>query len=74
MLEKINNPSDLKRLNGQELEDLAKELGRSENTLRVHFDRTKENLAKKGIIIERYGTGKTAKYTLKYEKCQNDTK
>ena len=25
------------------LEDLAKELGRSENTLRVHFDRTKEN-------------------------------
>ena len=70
----IISKKGVKNMDFLTLEDLAKELGRSENTLRVHFDRTKENLAKKGIIIERYGTGKTAKYTLEYEKCQNNTK
>lgn len=47
------------------LEELAKEVGRSVNTLK-HFNRTKENLAKKGIIINRYGTGSSAKYTVEY--------
>lgn len=50
------------------LSELAKEINRSENTLRVHFDRTRENLAKKGIIIEKYGAGITAKYTVEYKK------
>ena len=48
------------------LEELAKEIDRSPDTLRKHFDRTKENLAKKGIYIERYGSGKTGKYTINY--------
>lgn len=48
------------------LEELAKEIDRSPDTLKKHFDRTKENLAKKGIYIERYGSGKTGKYTINY--------
>ena len=53
------------------LEELSKRIGRSEQTLACHFQRTKENLAKKGIHIEKYGSGKTAEYTLKYE-CDLD--
>ena len=53
------------------LEELSKRIGRSEQTLACHFQRTKENLAKKGIYIEKYGSGKTAEYTLKYE-CDLD--
>jgi hypothetical protein len=34
--------------------------------LKKHFDRTKANLAKKGIIIQRYGTGDNGKYTVEY--------
>ena len=56
------------------LQEVCKKLNLSEATIQHSFVRTQKNLAKKGIIIERYGTGKTAKYTLKYEKCQNDTK
>jgi predicted transcriptional regulator len=48
------------------LEELAAEVGRSVNTLKKHFDRTKANLAKKGIIIQRYGTGDNGKYTVEY--------
>lgn len=50
------------------LDELAVELNRSKNTLRVHFERTKANLEKKGIYIERYGTGIAAKYTVEYKK------
>lgn len=46
--------------------ELCKLLGKSETTLLHNFTRTKENLAKKGIIIEKNGTGKTADYTLSY--------
>lgn len=48
------------------LEELAKEINRSPYTLEKHFERTKENLAKKGVFIERYGTGKNGKYTVNY--------
>ena len=50
------------------LSELAQEIGRSESTLKKAFDRTKENLAKKGVHIERYGTGSSAKYTVEYYK------
>lgn len=53
------------------LEELSLRLGRSEQTLACHFERTKENLAKKGIYIEKYGSGRTAEYTLTY-KCDLD--
>ena len=48
------------------LKELSQRLGRSEATLASHFERTKTNLAKKGIYIEKYGSGKTAEYTLQY--------
>lgn len=50
------------------LSELAQEIGRSENTLKKWFERTKNNLEKKGVHIERYGTGSTAKYTVEYYK------
>jgi transcriptional antiterminator len=50
------------------LEQLASAICRSESTIRVHFKRTKETLAKKGIYIEKYGNGKAARYTLEYRK------
>lgn len=53
------------------IEELSKRIGRSEKTLACHFQRTKENLAKKGIYIEKYGSGRTAEYTLQYE-CDLD--
>lgn len=49
------------------LEELAKEVNRSPYTLEKHFERTKTNLAKKGIIIQRVGAGKNAKYTVEYK-------
>ena len=45
---------------------LCRILGKSEATLLHNFNRTKENLAKKGIIIEKNGVGRTADYTLSY--------
>lgn len=48
------------------IEELAKELGRSENSILKNYKRTKENLAKKGIFISRSGTGKNAKYKIEY--------
>ena len=45
---------------------LCRILGKSEATLLHNFTRTKENLAKKGIIIEKNGVGRSADYTLSY--------
>jgi len=50
------------------LSELAKEIGRSESTLKKWFERTKRNLERKGVHIERYGTGFSAKYTVEYYK------
>ncbi len=49
------------------LEELAKEVGRAESTLKKNFKTTKANLEKKGVIINRYGTGSSAKYTVEYK-------
>ena len=48
------------------LEELAQRTGHAESTLRTKWNRTKENLAKKGIIIEKKGYGQNADYTLYY--------
>lgn len=50
------------------LEETMKELNRSRCTLTTHFKRTQDNLIKKGIYLERYGTGTAAKYTIEYRK------
>lgn len=49
------------------LSELAEKIHRSEKTLLKNFNRTKENLAKKGIYIERFGGGKNTWYNVKYE-------
>lgn len=46
--------------------ELSEAVGRKESTLLKNFKQTKENLAKKGIIINKYGAGKTAVYTVEY--------
>ena len=49
------------------LQEICKVLGKSESTLMTSFNRTKENLAKKGIILIKEGQGKKANYTIKYK-------
>ena len=49
------------------LEEVANEVGRSTKTLEKHWKRTRDNLAKKGVVIDRFGSGKTAKYTVTYK-------
>lgn len=50
------------------LKEVCKVLGKSETTLISSFKRTQENLAKKGIILIKTGTGKKADYQILYEK------
>lgn len=49
------------------LQEVCKILGKSETTLITSFNRTKKNLAKKGIILTKDGVGKNAVYTIAYE-------
>ena len=49
------------------LQEVCKILGKSETTLIGSFNRTKENLAKKGITLIKEGQGKKANYIIKYE-------
>ena len=49
------------------LQEVAKKLGKSEITLTTSFNRTKNNLAKKGIILEKIGQGKEAVYNIYYK-------
>lgn len=48
------------------LSELAVRLGKSENTLKHQFQRTKKTLEKKGIIINKHGIGEYADYTIEY--------
>ena len=50
--------------------ELAKRLDRSESTIMQHFARTKKNMAKLGIIIDKV-RGKN-EYTLTYQMEDND--
>lgn len=50
------------------LQEVCKILGKSETTLISSFNRTKKNLAKKGIILIKTGVGKNADYKILYEK------
>lgn len=49
------------------LQELCQMIGKSENTLKNSFNRTKENLAKKGIFISKIGRGEGTEYFLEYE-------
>ena len=48
------------------LQEVCKVLGKSETTLITSFKRTQENLAKKGILLQKEGVGKKANYTITY--------
>lgn len=49
------------------LQEVCKQLGRSETTLITAFNRTKQNLEKKGIILIKEGQGKNAQYYIEYK-------
>ena len=48
------------------IEEAAKELGKSVSTLETSFPRTKKNLEKQGIILNKTGRGKNKDYTIEY--------
>lgn len=50
------------------LQELCRLIGKSENTLKSSFNRTKKNLEKKGIIINKSGRGDNADYSIAYVK------
>ena len=54
------------------LQEVCKVLGKSETTLIGSFNRTQNNLAKKGIILIKEGQGKNANYTIKYKEDNNN--
>lgn len=56
------------------LQEVCKILGKSETTLITSFNRTKENLAKKGIILIKTGVGRKADYQIKYLEDEKNEK
>lgn len=54
------------------LKEVCKILGKSETTLTSAFNRTQENLRKKGIILLKDGIGKNANYTIIYEEIDKN--
>lgn len=54
------------------LKEAAQQLGVSENTLYKNFKRTQETLEKYGIVVTRWGRGKTADYQIEYEEMEED--
>lgn len=54
------------------IDELAEVIDRSKNTIYKNFRLLKNNLAKKGVYIERYGTGDMAKYTVTYGKGEKN--
>ena len=47
-------------------QEVANELGKSLSTIETSFPRTKKNLEKQGIILNRTGYGKNKDYTITY--------
>lgn len=56
------------------LQELSKTVNISESTLKNQFNRTKENLAKQGVIITKVGRGKNADYLVEYDELFNDNR
>lgn len=53
------------------LDEVCMLLGKSKVTIKKNFSRTKENLAKKGIILERVVEGKNRLFTIEYKKRED---
>lgn len=56
-----------KGVNGMTLDEVAQVLGCKKNTLVQNFPRCQRTLAKKGIILMKWGWGKKAEYEIEYE-------
>ena len=56
------------------LTELSKSVGISENTLKNQFNRTKDKLAEKGIIISKVGRGASAVYNIEYDNIFDDNR
>ena len=54
------------------LEELAQTLGREKITLDKNFPRTQQALAKKGIIVTKWGWGNNAEYEIEYEEREEE--
>lgn len=54
------------------LKEAAIRLGKSENTIKNQFPRTRDNLAKKGIILTKEGKGDSAQYFIEYSFEKNE--
>lgn len=54
------------------LEEVAQLLGRDKNTIYYNFSRTQRTLAKKGIILMRWGRGEDANYEIEYEEREEE--
>lgn len=48
------------------LKELCLTIGKSEGTILRNFARTQENLKKKGILIMKWGEGRSADYEIEY--------
>lgn len=49
------------------LDEVAQLLGKEKSTIYYNFARTQQTLAKKGIILTRWGRGDNAEYEIEYE-------
>ena len=54
------------------IEEVAQALGREKVTLLRNFRRTQRALAKKGIILMKWGWGEDAEYEIEYEDCDEE--
>lgn len=50
------------------LEEVSAILGLNPNTIKYHFNRTKESLARRGITLRKEGRGESADYSFTWEK------
>ena len=49
------------------LKEVCLTLGKSESTILRNFSRTQQNLKKKGILLMKWGEGRSAEYEIEYE-------
>lgn len=49
------------------LKEVAQILGKEPSTIYKNFFRTQKTLAKKGIILTKWGSGKDTEYEIEYE-------
>jgi predicted transcriptional regulator len=54
------------------LREVAQQLGKSEKTIYKNFHRTQETLAKKGIILTKWGKGENTEYEIEYDELEEE--